>query len=160
MKQNCEGFVRDFILADEAATVTLGARIAAGLAPGDAVALAGDLGAGKTTLARAILEALGVAETVPSPTFTLVQHYETRRLSVDHFDLYRIERESELEQLGLDDALADGAALIEWPERAGAHLPSDTLRIDLEIVGEGSRRARIAGPSRWAAAFEEAPHVA
>ncbi|HEY8696968.1 MAG TPA: tRNA (adenosine(37)-N6)-threonylcarbamoyltransferase complex ATPase subunit type 1 TsaE [Rhizomicrobium sp.] len=152
--------MRDFILADEAATVALGARIAAGLAPGDAVALAGDLGAGKTTLARAILEALGVAETVPSPTFTLVQHYETPRLAVDHFDLYRIEQESELEQLGLDDALASGAALIEWPERAGAHLSPDALRIELEIAGEKSRRARISGPSRWAAAFEEAPHVA
>lgn len=160
MKQNCEGFVRDIILADEAATVALGARIAAALVPGDAVALAGDLGAGKTTLARAILEALGVAETVPSPTFTLVQHYETPRLAVDHFDLYRIERESELEQLGLDDALADGAALIEWPERAGTHLPPDALRVELEIAGETSRRARLSGPSRWAQAFEEAPHVA
>lgn len=160
MKQNREGFVRDFILADEAATEALGGRIARGLAPGDAVALAGDLGAGKTTLARAILQALGVAETVPSPTFTLVQHYETPRLAVDHFDLYRIERESELEQLGLDDALAGGAALIEWPERAGAHLPPDILHVQLEIMGESARRARVRGPRRWAAAFEEAPHVA
>jgi tRNA threonylcarbamoyl adenosine modification protein YjeE len=160
MKQNREGFVRDFILADEAATEALGARIARALAPGDAVALAGDLGAGKTTLARAILQALGVAETVPSPTFTLVQHYETPSLSVDHFDLYRIERESELEQLGLDDALAGGAALIEWPERAGAHLPPDILHVQLEIMGESGRRARVSGPRRWAVAFEEAPHVA
>jgi tRNA threonylcarbamoyl adenosine modification protein YjeE len=101
-----------------------------------------------------------VVETVPSPTFTLVQHYETPRLPVDHFDLYRIERESELEQLGLDDSLADGAALIEWPERAAAHLPPDALRVDLEIAGEKSRRARLSGPSRWARAFDEAPHVA
>jgi len=160
MKQNCEGFVRDFILADEAATEALGARIAAALAPGDAVALAGDLGAGKTTLARAILEALGVAETVPSPTFTLVQHYETPRLAVDHFDLYRLTDPDEAYEIGLDEALEEGAALIEWPERAGTHLPSDALRVELEIAGDTSRRARLSGPSRWAQAFDEAPHVA
>ncbi len=78
-------------LPDLAATEALGAQIAAGLAPGDAVALEGDLGAGKTALARAVLRALGVTDAVPSPTFTLVQHYETPRLRVSHYDLYRIE---------------------------------------------------------------------
>ena len=106
MKGKSEGFVREIALADEAATEALGAHIAAGLKPGDAVALSGDLGAGKTTLARAVLQALGVAEDVPSPTFTLVQHYETPQLSIDHFDLYRLVQESEIEQLGLEDALS------------------------------------------------------
>jgi tRNA threonylcarbamoyladenosine biosynthesis protein TsaE len=131
-------------------TAVLGARIAALLSPGDAVALEGDLGAGKTTLARAILEALGFGETVPSPTFTLVQRYETPHLAVAHFDLYRVEREEEIDELGLDEALTEGAVLIEWPERAGSRLPADALHVQLAIIDETSRRARISGPSRWA----------
>jgi tRNA threonylcarbamoyl adenosine modification protein YjeE len=150
MKGKSEGFVREFALGDEVATAALGAQIAAALKSGDAVALAGDLGAGKTTLARAMLRALGIGEDVPSPTFTLVQHYEAPRLKIDHFDLYRIENESEIEQLGLDDTLQDGAALIEWPERAGARLPPGALRIELEIAGAHSRRAIVSGPSEWA----------
>jgi len=150
MKGKSEGFVREIVLADEAATAALGAQIAAALKSGDAVALAGDLGAGKTTLARAMLRALGVDEDVPSPTFTLVQHYEAGRLNIDHFDLYRIENESGVEQLGLEEALQDGAALIEWPERAGARLPPDALHIELEIAGSQSRRAIVSGPAEWA----------
>jgi len=153
MQGKSEGFVRDIVLSSEAATRALGAQIAAGLGRGDAILLGGDLGAGKTTLARAVLRTLGVAESVPSPTFTLVQHYETPRLSVDHFDLYRIEEESEVDQLGLDEALAQGAALIEWPERAGSLQPDDALRIDLAVAGEDSRLARITGPARWAPVF-------
>ena len=141
-------------LPDLAATEALGAQIAAGLAPGEAVALEGDLGAGKTTLARAILRALGVTGAVPSPTFTLVQHYETPRLRVSHYDLYRIEDPEELDELGLDDALNEGAALIEWPERAGGRLPVATLQVSLEAAGEG-RSAQLSGPARWQAFFPE-----
>jgi hypothetical protein len=155
MKGKSEGFVREFALLDEAATRALGAQIAAGLKIGDAVMLRGDLGAGKTVLARGILEALGVVETVPSPTFTLVQHYDTPRLPVDHFDLYRLEAESELDQLGLEDALAGGVALIEWPEKAGSRLPEDALHVELQATGENSRRAKVYGPSRWAACLPE-----
>ena len=125
-----------------AATDALGRRLADGLKRGDALALWGDLGAGKTTLARAILRALGVTEDVPSPTFTLVQRYDTPRLTVHHFDLYRLKREAELDELGWDDALADGAALVEWPERAGARLPPDTRHVRLTLAN-GARQAEI-----------------
>ena len=134
-------------LPDLAATTRLGAAIAARLAPGDAVLLKGDLGSGKTTLARAILTALGVAENVPSPTFTLVQGYETSRLFVSHYDLYRLKRESELDELGLDEALEQGAALIEWPERAERRLPQDALTAALDA--DKDRRAVLEGPLRW-----------
>ena len=120
-----------FPLPDLGATQALGARIAARLQPGDAVAPAGDLGAGKTTLVRAILASLGVRENVPSPTFTLVQSYETPRLSVSHYDLYRLKSEGEMDELGLEEALETGAALIEWPERAGARLPPERLMVQL-----------------------------
>jgi len=134
-------------LPDLAATASLGAAIAVRLAPGDAVLLKGDLGSGKTTLARAILAALGVKENVPSPTFTLVQAYETPGLTVSHYDLYRLKRESELEELGLDEALDQGAALIEWPERAESRLPQDALTAKLNADNE--RRAVLEGPARW-----------
>jgi tRNA threonylcarbamoyl adenosine modification protein YjeE len=130
------------------ATAALGARIAAILRKGDAVALAGDLGAGKTTLARAILTSLGVAGPVPSPTFTLVQGYDTPRLSVSHYDLYRLKHAREMDELGLDEALENGAALIEWPERAEDRLPADRLTIALHADG-AVRQADLSGPARW-----------
>jgi len=136
-------------LPDLAATEALGRWIASGLRPGDALALYGELGAGKTTLVRAILAALGVSEHVPSPTFTLVQSYETARLTVRHYDLYRIRSSAELAELGLEEALDEGAVLIEWPERAGEFLPQDALTIRLS--GNQIRRADITGPARWAA---------
>lgn len=145
------GFSSEWTLRGAAETAALGARIAASLEPGDAVALEGDLGAGKTTLARAILVALGLREDVPSPTFTLVQRYETARLAVAHFDLYRIEKEAEMEELGLDEALSEGAVLIEWPERARSHLPEGALHVQLAIIDETTRRVRLSGPPRWAA---------
>jgi tRNA threonylcarbamoyladenosine biosynthesis protein TsaE len=145
-------FSATFTLRSLSDTETLGKRIAAGLARGDSVALEGDLGAGKTALARAILRALGVSETVPSPTFTLVQEYGTDRFSVFHYDLYRIQDASELTELALDDALTEGVALIEWPDRMGS-LPDGALRVRLETVGEGARRSEISGPERWAKQF-------
>ena len=130
----------------------LGARIAGELRIGDCVALQGDLGAGKTTLARAILRALGVSEAIPSPTFTLVQSYETERLRIRHYDLYRIENPAELDELGLEDALIDGAVLVEWPERAGNRLPQDALYLKLSMDAAG-RRASLSGPARWTNVF-------
>jgi tRNA threonylcarbamoyladenosine biosynthesis protein TsaE len=148
------GFETILTLKDEAATAELGARIAAALAPGDVVALSGELGAGKTALARAILRGRGVQGHVPSPTFTLVQAYETPDLTVHHFDLYRIERASELSELGLDDAVEGGAVLIEWPERGmPASLTADALKIILEPTGETIRELKISGPARWRDVF-------
>ncbi len=144
------GFETIVTLADETATADLGARIARLLEPGDAVLLKGDLGAGKTTLARAILRALGVEGHVPSPTFTLVQTYQPRDLTVFHCDLYRIEDQRELAELGLDDALDDGAVLVEWPERGfPARLAAGALTVTLTQAGATAREARIAGPARW-----------
>jgi tRNA threonylcarbamoyl adenosine modification protein YjeE len=133
-------------LADEAATTRLGEDIAAALKSGDLILLEGDLGAGKTTLARGLIRALAgdPALEVPSPTFTLVQSYETR-LSVAHLDLYRLASPSELAELGLEEALATGAVLVEWPERAADALPPGGIRIALAHQGEG-RIATIDGP--------------
>ena len=119
--------------------------------PGDVFALEGDLGSGKTALARAFIRSLtGDDEDVPSPTFTLVQTYETPGLAVRHYDLYRIQNPRELDELGLDEALEEGAVLIEWPENAGNRLPADALHVVLSTTGQQSRRADIAGPARWA----------
>jgi tRNA threonylcarbamoyl adenosine modification protein YjeE len=143
-----------FPLPDLGATERLGARIASQLRPGDLVALSGDLGAGKTTLARAILTSLGVAENVPSPTFTLVQNYQTPALTISHYDLYRLKSSGELDELGLEEALELGAALIEWPERAGARLPAD--RLTVEFSGLDDRRcASLSGSQRWRDSFHD-----
>ena len=132
-------------LADDAATVRLGEDLAMAVKPGDVLALRGDLGAGKSTLARALIRALADDSglEVPSPTFTLVQSYDTP-LAVHHFDLYRLADASELDELGFDEALASGAALVEWPERAAGRLPASALTVDLLPHGEG-RLASIAG---------------
>src|ERR1700743_52720 len=157
MPQESQTFERTVPLTDLAATQALGARIAAALSVGDAVALEGELGAGKPTLARAILRSLGVTEEVPSPTFTLVQYYETPALPVRHYDLYRIEKPGEVDELGLDEALNDGAALIEWPERALAWLPPDRLHVAMSL-SDGARRAKISGAPPWHSSIVEAAH--
>ena len=130
-------------LPDLAATAALGARIAAVLRAGDLVALGGDLGAGKTTLARAILRAASddPALIVPSPTFTLVEVYETPRGTYWHFDLYRLETPEQVFELGWEEARAEGIVLLEWPERLGPLLPRH-LSVTLEIDGD-SRRALL-----------------
>jgi tRNA threonylcarbamoyl adenosine modification protein YjeE len=145
----CGGTLRATIaLPALADTMRLGAAIARGLMRGDAVALWGDLGAGKTTLARAILAALGVGGEVPSPTFTIVQTYETPALLVSHYDLYRLKSAREMAELGFEDALDQGAALVEWPERAPEALPPDALHVRLSLES-GTRSARLTGPARW-----------
>jgi len=132
----------EILLADEAATEALGAAIAALLRPGDVVALTGDLGAGKTTLARGLIRALaGEATEVQSPTYTLVHPYETEAGTLFHLDLYRLERPEDVFDLGWDE-MYDGVMLVEWPERAGPHLPPSRLEVRLD-VSTVPRRAEL-----------------
>ena len=138
-------------LPDLAAMDEFGARIAAKLRAGDVVALSGGLGAGKTTLARAMIAALGFEGEVPSPTFTLVQAYDPPDVSqpVVHADFYRLTRPEEAGELGLDDYREGAALLAEWPENAGgfAHEPG-CLSITLEFAGKG-RRAIVEPGADW-----------
>lgn len=139
-------------LGDAAATTRLGARIAPLLGPGEAVLLYGPLGMGKSTLARGLIRALTRPdEDVPSPTFTLVQFYESEP-PLAHFDLYRLTRPEEAAEIGLDDALDEGCAVIEWPERLGddpaAWLGPDRLSVSLAEAGPG-RVATVSGVGAW-----------
>lgn len=136
------------ILADEAATTAAGRKLAGLLRPGDVVTLTGDLGAGKTTLVRGVLEALGHQGEVPSPTFAIVQPYEELDPPVWHADLYRVEDGSELAELGLD-SLEDSVLLVEWPDRAGEGAWPDALRLTLEITGPERRRLTAEVPAAW-----------
>jgi tRNA threonylcarbamoyladenosine biosynthesis protein TsaE len=155
-------------LPQPADTQTLGRRLAAIVRPGDLIALTGDLGAGKTALARALIACLPDAdggdasgEEVPSPTFTLVQTYDRRAadgapLAVWHFDLYRLGEPDEVDELGWEEALAGGLVLVEWPDRLGARLP--TRRLDVTLVyaedggpsGDAGRVAVLQGGPGWA----------
>ncbi|HXZ67216.1 MAG TPA: tRNA (adenosine(37)-N6)-threonylcarbamoyltransferase complex ATPase subunit type 1 TsaE [Alphaproteobacteria bacterium] len=139
-------------LPDAAATLALGRRLAALVGPGDVITLSGELGAGKTTLARGLISGLAARaglkpEEVPSPSFPIVETYELGPLTLWHFDFYRIEEEKELEELGLSQALASGVTLVEWPERVWAALPEERLDIRLEWAGDG-RRALLAAHTR------------
>jgi tRNA threonylcarbamoyladenosine biosynthesis protein TsaE len=138
-------------LPDPAATHALGHALGALLRPGDVVALAGDLGTGKTSLARGALAALGLAGEAPSPSFAIVQAYAPPevRVPVWHVDLYRIDDPAEVRELGLDEALADGALLIEWPERLGAALWPHALRLNLTVDPAGGRRLTWDAPAAW-----------
>ena len=137
-------------LPDEAATRALGADVAGLAGPGDVIALKGELGAGKTTLARAFIRARGLSEEVPSPTFTLVQVYDADGATIWHFDLYRLRSPEEAWELGIEDAFGDGISLIEWPERLGPLLPSRRLEIALVFADlPKARRAFLAGGSEW-----------
>jgi tRNA threonylcarbamoyladenosine biosynthesis protein TsaE len=137
-----------FELADDAATARLGAAVAVALRAREAVCLTGPLGAGKSTLARALVRALTTPdEDVPSPTFTLVQFYDAA-FPLAHFDLYRLTDPDEAYEIGLDEALDDGAAIIEWPQRLEGRLPPDRLDIDIAIDGDG-RVARLTAHGAW-----------
>ena len=146
-----DSFYRSFDLKAEAETAALGREIARHLAAGDTVTLSGPLGAGKTVVARAIVRTFLPREEVPSPTFTLVQSYETQNFAIAHVDLYRVKAISELRELGLDEALERGVLVVEWPDRMGLHLPGDRLDIMFEAVDGESRLMKLVGRGSWSA---------
>ena len=138
-------------LPDLAAMDALGARIAARLRAGDVVALSGGLGAGKTTLARAVIAALGHAGEVPSPTFTIIETYDPPqvRLPLVHADFYRLEDPAEVEEIGLDDYRQGAVLLAEWPDHAGGFThEAACLSIRLEI-DDNRRKAIVEGGADW-----------
>ncbi len=131
-------------LADEEATLDLGRRLALGVVPGAVLHLRGDLGAGKTTLVRGLLRALGHTGRVKSPTYALVEAYELSRLSLYHFDFYRFDTPTELRDSGLLEHFGGtDICLVEWPEKAGAQLPVPDLAIALDAAPDGGRSATV-----------------
>lgn len=128
-----------------------GARLAQVLRPGDIILLEGDLGAGKTTLARGLLRALGLAEEAPSPTFAIVQSYEPPevRLPLAHVDLYRLDDPEDVAELGLDDWLSEGALVIEWPDRLAGRFDRFALALRLTVAGDDARLLTALVPKAW-----------
>lgn len=139
------------ILRNEAEMHALGAMLAQRVKPGDVVALRGELGSGKTTLARGLLSALGLQEEAPSPSFAIIQPYEPPmvRFPVAHVDLYRLEDASELQELALDELVHDSLLLIEWPEKMGGLLWPHSLVLAIEALDNGSRRLTATVPAAW-----------
>ena len=136
------------ILQDEPATAAAGAALARAARAGDVIALSGPLGVGKTSLARGFLAGLGHDGEVPSPTFAIVQPYENLDPPVWHVDLYRIEKASEIQELGLDSA-AGAVLLVEWPERAGPGMWPQALTLSLEFGQGGDRILTAEVPPSW-----------
>jgi len=139
-------------LPDEAASAAFGARLATLVQPGDVITLTGSLGAGKTSIARSLLAALGLAGEAPSPSFAIVQPYAPPEtvLPVLHVDLYRIERSEEIEELGLDEALTDSLLIVEWPDRAAGRWP-EALALTLDFAPGGGRRLTAQVSAAWKA---------
>lgn len=144
-----------FDLADARATESFGASLAPLLRPGDVVCLSGPLGAGKTTFSRGVIAALTGAREAPSPTFALVETYEAPNLTLWHFDLYRLANGADVWELGLEEALASGASLVEWPERIADHIPPAALAIRFDYAGAGRRTTLRAGEN-WSARLRSA----
>jgi tRNA threonylcarbamoyladenosine biosynthesis protein TsaE len=136
------------ILANEADTAAVGARLARLARPGDVITLSGPLGVGKTALARGLIAALGHEGDVPSPSFAIVQPYESLDPPVWHVDLYRIEDRREIGELGLDSA-ADALLLVEWPERAGPGAWPQALQLSLDFARNGERILTAEVPPSW-----------
>lgn len=124
--------------------LAFGARLGQALEPGDVVTLSGGLGAGKTTLARGLVQQALPNETVPSPTYTLVQNYDMPKFTLWHCDLYRLEHPDEAYELGLIDAMGEDVCLLEWPDRLGDLLPDAVLKVEIDFAGKG-RLIKLSG---------------
>ena len=135
----------NMVITNSAAeTRELGKRLAEQLKAGDVILLEGDLGAGKSEFARGVAKGLGVTETVTSPSFTILNVYESGKLPLYHFDWYRLESSEELYELGMDEYLGgDGVAVVEWAERCPDAVPEKRIRIRLEVTGEETRGIEI-----------------
>lgn len=140
--------IKTISLRDETATRKLGADLAQILRAGDVVLLRGDLGAGKTSLARGVIAALTEAEEVPSPTYTLVQTYAAPSFDIWHFDLYRLEDPTDVWELGIEEAVEEGVSLIEWPQRIENLLSGNELDIEIDFAASG-RRVTLSGDKIW-----------
>lgn len=136
-------------LKDEKATLALGRKLAGAVRAGDVVTLQGPLSAGKTTLVRGLLAALGHEGEVPSPSFAIVQPYEALIPPVWHVDLYRIENALDLDELGLQDISEDGVLIVEWPEHAGTGAWPQALALSLAVDEDGSRALTARVPASW-----------
>lgn len=152
----------EIILEDQAATEDLARAIARLVRPGDAVALNGDLGMGKSVFARAFVRALtgDADEDVPSPTFTLVQTYEADEADVWHMDLYRLQDPEEALELGIEDAFHEAISIVEWPDRLGYYLPRHRLDVTI-AAGESptARTIRLTGHGDWQERLRESGHA-
>ena len=149
--------MRQINLSTLDATKDLAVRIAKCLRVGDIVALKGPLGAGKTTLARYIIQGLGWTESeIPSPTFTLAQEYDFLNFTLWHFDMYRLETPEDAFELGVEEAFATGVSLIEWPERLGGYLPLQRLDVTLSFrTNAGARRVELSAGAAWGDRVEQ-----
>ncbi len=148
-----DAFTASLVLASEDETSALGACLAPRLVGGDTILLKGPIGAGKTHLARAIIQtrlaSVGLNEDVPSPTFTLVQTYSDGEFQIWHADLYRLGDPQEVHELGLEDAFVSDIALVEWPEKLGPITPDDALTVEFTLTGETRRIDFSSGSAKW-----------
>lgn len=146
------GIIITASLEDDQATRKFGAKLAMKLCAGDVICLRGDLGAGKTSMARGAIEFLCDVSEVPSPTYTLVQTYVAPKFDIWHFDLYRLENPQDVWELGIEEALDEGVCLIEWPERIENLLSGTELNIHISFAEKG-RIAILSGNSKWQERF-------
>ena len=139
--------LRELLTGSPEETEQAGERLGRSLLPGDVLLLAGDLGAGKTTLVRGLARGLGVEGAVQSPTFQLVRVH-AGAIPLGHVDLYRLDSDADLGELGLDELLEEGVVVVEWGSRLLTP-PAGSGRLDIEPIGTHARRLTLNGPGRW-----------